>query len=106
MTYKDPRTLITFYVESDGRHIAAIDADGKLLWVRNPNNESRTNSPENQAGVIVRITQHPPPTSDFAAYLERHNFGADDKLLEITFASNFFGVLNERTGDFVLIGIN
>jgi len=35
-TYEDPRTSITFYVESDGKHVAAIDAQGKLLWVRSP----------------------------------------------------------------------
>jgi hypothetical protein len=31
-TYKDSRTSITLYVESDGRHVAAIDAEGKL-WL-------------------------------------------------------------------------
>ena len=31
IAFKDPRTLISLYVESDGRHIAAIDPDGKLL---------------------------------------------------------------------------
>jgi hypothetical protein len=36
MGYKDPRTLITMYVETDGRHIAATDEQGKLMWVRNP----------------------------------------------------------------------
>ncbi len=36
LVYRDGRTSITFYVESDGRHLAAIDGDGKLLWVRNP----------------------------------------------------------------------
>src|SRR5271170_836020 len=35
-TYRDPDSGIAFYVESDGRHLAAIDANGKLLWVRNP----------------------------------------------------------------------
>lgn len=34
--YFDPNSGITFYVESDGRHLAAIDKNGKVLWVRNP----------------------------------------------------------------------
>ena len=34
--YRDAKNGITFYVESDGRHLAAIDASGKVLWVRNP----------------------------------------------------------------------
>lgn len=39
-TYRDPWTGTTFYAESDGRHLAAIDAKGKLLWVANPFVES------------------------------------------------------------------
>jgi hypothetical protein len=35
-TYRDPTSGDTFYVESDGRHLAAVDKNGKLLWVRNP----------------------------------------------------------------------
>ena len=36
LSYEDPGTSITFYVESDGRHLAAMDSQGNLLWVRNP----------------------------------------------------------------------
>lgn len=36
MAYRDEKSRITVYVESDGRHVAAISATGKLLWVRNP----------------------------------------------------------------------
>jgi hypothetical protein len=36
MAYRDSRTSISFYVESDGRHIAAINTKGTLLLVRNP----------------------------------------------------------------------
>src|SRR5215469_11722295 len=34
--YRDVHTGTAFYVESDGRHVAAISRDGKLLWVRDP----------------------------------------------------------------------
>lgn len=34
--YLDPISGISFRVESDGRHVDAIDKDGKRLWVRNP----------------------------------------------------------------------
>jgi hypothetical protein len=36
LSFKDRSTSTVFYVESDGRHLAAIGSDGKLLWVRNP----------------------------------------------------------------------
>ncbi len=28
----DPKTKVSYYLESDRRHIAAISADGRLLW--------------------------------------------------------------------------
>lgn len=34
--YRDSETGITFKVESDGRHLGAVDANGKVLWVRDP----------------------------------------------------------------------
>jgi len=106
VAYKDPRTSITLYVESDGRHVAAIDADGRLLWVRNPYEEGGLHRVEGSTPVIVRIRQRPPPDADFAVFLQRHNFRADDKLVEIQFANSAFGVLDERTGDFVPVGAN
>ena len=33
---KDPTTGTLLYVESDGRHVAAISRDGKLLWNKDP----------------------------------------------------------------------
>jgi hypothetical protein len=33
---KDPTSGTLLYVESDGRHVAAISRDGKLLWNRDP----------------------------------------------------------------------
>jgi hypothetical protein len=35
-TYLDAQSGITFYAESDGRHLVALDPNGKVLWVRNP----------------------------------------------------------------------
>ena len=32
-TYRDAESGVVFYVESDGRHLAAIDRSGKLVWV-------------------------------------------------------------------------
>jgi hypothetical protein len=31
----DPRTGLMLYVESDGRHVAAITREGRILWQRN-----------------------------------------------------------------------
>jgi len=34
--YKDPTSGTLLYVETDGRHVAAISCAGKLLWNRDP----------------------------------------------------------------------
>src|SRR3954452_21042141 len=49
--YKDPRSGTLLYLETDGRHIAAISGDGKLLWNRDPFEDShlsfyRTEKPQ------------------------------------------------------------
>ena len=36
LIYRDAATNLMIYVESDGRHVAAINADGKVLWNRDP----------------------------------------------------------------------
>jgi hypothetical protein len=53
MAYKDPRTSIALYVESDGRHISAMDAQGRLLWVRNPWEETRVFCPYRTPRPVV-----------------------------------------------------
>ena len=39
--YKDADTGIIFYVESDGRHVVALDKDGKILWCRDPSVDAK-----------------------------------------------------------------
>src|SRR6185437_8879935 len=36
LAYRDKQTGVLLYVESDGRHLAAISPQGELLWVRDP----------------------------------------------------------------------
>jgi hypothetical protein len=89
MAFKDPHTRISLYVESDGRHIAAIDPDGKLLWVRNPFEDRHLCPYRSPRPVIGR--------------LEAAKF--DDHVI-VQFDSSQFGVIDEITGDFVLEGQN
>lgn len=39
--FKDPTSGTLLYVETDGRHVAAISGDGKLLWNRDPFKDAR-----------------------------------------------------------------
>jgi len=103
MTYKDPRTSVSIYVESDGRHIAAIAPNGKLLWVRNPFEEAHLCPYRNGRPVIARLEAieldelHAKNLKGRGADLS-HNF------LAIQFDSSQYGVIDESSGDFIAEG--
>jgi len=103
-TYKDLRTSITFYVESDGKHVAAIDAQGTLLWVRSPWKE--LDASDTRIPVIDGIKVAEPLPPQYLKWLLGHGFKAEHAHVRITFASRAFGILDEKTGDFILEGQN
>jgi len=41
VAYSDSGTKTIFYVESDGRHVSAIQFDGKVAWTRDPYSEGQ-----------------------------------------------------------------
>ena len=80
----DPKTRITYYLESDGRHVAAISSDGKILWHRDPFND---------AGLWPYRVSKPVIT-----YFE---FAPDDKPgLAVGFNSSQFGAMDFTKGSF------
>ena len=119
-TYRDPGSDITFYVESDGRHVAAIGAQGNLLWVRNPfvdNNmcpyrsahpfirsigsvEDERHIPNLQSKIRdeikreIQLGRKAPPLQN------------DDRFVWLTFNSSQNGYLNIRNGDYFFMGQN
>jgi hypothetical protein len=105
-TYKDVRTDILFYVESDGQHLAALGADGKVLWVRNPfvNRDMcpyRVLNPH-----IVFLKAADPREADSLSKIPQMHIDRRDKFLSIGFDSSQFGIVDEKTGDFFPEGQN
>jgi hypothetical protein len=105
MAYKDSRTFISFYVESDGRHVAAIGPDGKLLWVRNPF-EDQNLCPYRNARPVISELATTEISSGMADVMQSRGMNPSHKFLEIKFDSSQFGVLDETTGDFFFAGQN
>ena len=96
LTFKDPRTSISFYVESDGRHLAAIDAVGKLLWVRNPFEDAHLCPYRNPRPSISSIS-----IVEIPLYrAEKMQVDPSHAFLKITFDSSLIGVVDETNGDF------
>jgi|GEM_PF-6634028 len=106
LTFKDPRTLITFYVETDGRHLAAIDAKGNLLWVRNPFEEEKAQCEyRTPHPVIVKIeTFEKPERLKFNG--DGPKFDLNHKFIMIHFDSSQFGMVDEETGQYIWLGQN
>ncbi|RYG08256.1 MAG: hypothetical protein EOO07_25945 [Chitinophagaceae bacterium] len=106
LSFKDPRTQITFYVETDGRHLSAIDAEGKLLWVHNPFEEDKAQCEyRTPHPVIVRIEIFENPESlKFDEGGPKLDF--NHKFIRIYFDSSQDGIVDEETGKYIWLGQN
>jgi len=90
--YKHWHSGTTFYVETDGRHVAAISGDGKLLWNRDPFKDANLPFYRTKGPKIIYIG--PISKSDRAVGEE------PDKFVVITFNSSQFGLLKISNGEF------
>ena len=104
--YEDRASGTIFYVESDGRHVAAISRDGRLLWVRDPFGDAHLSFYRTETPQIVYIghgqlagIQH---VFGGAAALQKK--WKEDGTVAIRFNSSQFGDINMRTGEFVMLG--
>ena len=94
--YKDPASGTLLYIETDGRHVAAISVQGKLLWNRDPFKDAdlpfyRTEKPQ-----IVYIG----PASKF-----HHPAGEKpEKFVEISFNNSQSGLMRISNGEFLFSG--
>ena len=96
--YRDSTSGTTFYVESDGHHVAAISKEGKLLWVRDPFKDAKLEFYRTYTPQIVSIGKttwwgEGPPTKV-------------DPSIIITYNSSQFGALKISNGDFLFLGQN
>jgi hypothetical protein len=96
--YKDVRSGTLLYLETDGRHVAAISSEGKLLWNREPHKDAsvptyRTDNPQ-----IYYVGK---PSRSLSGYLAPEN---PDQFAVITFTNSQFGVLRISNGEFKFLG--
>jgi hypothetical protein len=94
--YKAPASGTLLYVETDGRHVAAISGDGKLLWNRDPFKDAHLPFYRTEKPQIVYIG--PVSKSDRPAGRER------DKCVAIAFNNSQFGVMRISDGEFKFQG--
>jgi hypothetical protein len=94
--YRELHSGTTLYVETDGRHVAAISGDGKLLWNRDPFKDAHLQHYRTEKPQIVYIG----PVSKS----NPHARGEPDKFAAITFNNSQFGLLRISNGEFQCLG--
>ncbi len=105
VAFKDPRTQVTLYVESDGRHLAAIDEGGQLLWIRDPFQDAglcpyRTPRPVIYKLELAQFEEYQ------LGYVKALGFDMSHVAVSLYFDSSQFGLIDEKTGDFYYMGQN
>lgn len=106
MSYEDPRTSVTFYVESDGRHLVAIDSKGKVLWVRNPWEDSPVFCQYRTPRPVIDSLKQTELTEIDRANLKPRGANLEHEFIALQFDSSQYGVVDESTGDFIPEGQN
>lgn len=95
-SYRDSTTGITFYVESDGFHIAAISREGKILWVRDPFHDAKLSEYRTHNPQIVSVGKG----SWWVDGVRRRDVPA----ILIRFNSSQFGAMKVSDGEFQTYG--
>ena len=106
MVFKDSRSSILLYVETDGRHVAAIDSHGKLLWVRNPYAQAGLCPYRTPRPVIYSIEAADLANLNLAELIKKMRGDPNGRFVSITYDSSQFGLLDEQTGQFFFEGQN
>lgn len=96
-TYKDADSGIVFYVESDGRHVTAINPDGHILWSRDPFADAHLEFYRTTTPRIIYIDKMDKARGGMLK-------GKSGKYLAIRFNSSQAGILDVTTGDFTFMG--
>ena len=95
-SYRDSATGITFYVESDGLHVAAISKVGKILWVRDPFHDAKLSDYRTHNPQIVSVGK-----GSWSVNRVRRR---DVPAILIRFNSSQFGAMKMSDGEFQFYG--
>ena len=95
-SYRDSATGTTFYVESDGLHVAAISKEGKILGVRDPFHDAKLSDYRTHNPQIVSIGK--------GSWLVNGVRRRDVPAVLIGFNSSQFGAMKMSDGEFQIYG--
>ena len=100
-TFKDADSGIVLYVESDGRHVSAINPDGKILWTKDPFADAHLEFYRTHHPQLVYLGA----IGEAQKWMEKAMAGkGSGKFIALSFNSTQSGVLDLKTGDFTFMG--
>ena len=94
--HKDPASGTLLYIESDGRHVAAISQDGKLLWNRDPYMDAHLKFYRTEKPQIVYIGP--------ALKIQIPAGEKPEKFVAISFNNSQSGIIRISDGEFYFSG--
>jgi hypothetical protein len=94
--YKDRLSGTILYLESDGRHVAAISLEGKVLWNRDPFSDAHLEYYRTDKPQIIYIG--PAMANDYPKKWKRR------EIARIVFNNSQFGGLRISDGEFQFLG--
>jgi RNA polymerase sigma-70 factor (ECF subfamily) len=102
LTYKDDKTGLLFVVESDRRHVAALDKNGKVLWHKDLIAAANLKGYKVGTKVYEPAITHLGPPLDWMLKTVKAQ-GKTGDFVEIAMGK-YFGVFNQRTGEYTFMG--
>ncbi len=102
LAYRDVKSEIIVYVESDGRHVTAISKEGKILWLKNPFQDAGLKPYRVDYPQIIYIG--PPQKWMLQSLEDEDRENAKYIFIGIDFNSSQFGVINLSNGQFTFMG--
>lgn len=96
LAYKDAKSHVLIYVESDGRHVAAISESGTILWNKDPFVDAKLEPYRSAKPKIVGIG---PPLK----WMKKH-MRPNRRYVAVSYDSTQFGIVDEYNGDLTFLG--
>jgi len=94
--YVDKKLGVVIYAESDGKHLSAIDLEGRVLWTRSPFSDAHL-KPYRVAEPRIVHVYAPLPWM-------REGAKKTDTFIALEFESTQFGVVDLKSGKFFSLG--
>ncbi len=95
----DRDTGVSYFLDSDGRHVSAVSPAGKLLWRVDPLDEAHCSAYRYDRPVILYFA-----VPEQKWWQRKTQYGKRNEFIAIGYNSTQFGLLRKSSGQFIFEG--